>query len=131
MSGFDLPVRAIREQVAAAIHVIVQLERASDGARRILSVEEVQGLEGDVILLQPIFRFVSHVTADGREIGQVDAVGLRPKFHDKLAATGIDLPAKIFQAPARVSPQETRPRSREVPSAAQLISRGSLPRTRR
>ena len=129
MAGFELPVRAIREQVASAIHVIVQLERASDGARRILSIEEVQGLEGDVILLQPIFRFMSQVTADGREIGQVEAVGLRPKFQDKLASTGIDLPAKIFQAPTRV--QEVGPRSREVPSAAQLISRGPVPRTRR
>jgi pilus assembly protein CpaF len=105
------------------------LERGSDGARRILSVEEVQGLEGDVILLQPIFRFVSQVTPDGRQIGEVEAVGLRPKFLDKLTAAGMDLPAKIFQAPTRV--QEVRSRSREVPSAAQLISRGTVPRGRR
>jgi pilus assembly protein CpaF len=129
MAGFELPVRAIREQVASAINLIVQLERDSDGGRRILSVEEVQGLEGDVILLQPIFRFVSKVTADGRQIGQVEAAGLRPKFLDKLAPTGIELPAKIFQAPAQV--QEVRSRSREVPSVSQLISRGTSSRSRK
>jgi pilus assembly protein CpaF len=128
MAGFELPMRAIREQVASAIHVIVQLERASDGTRRILSVEEVQGLEGDVILLQPIFRFVSQVTADGREVGQVEAAGLRPKFLEKLLASGIDLPANIFQAPARAP--EVRPRPREVPSVSKLMTRGT-PRTRR
>ena len=66
MAGFDLPVRAIREQIASAINVIVQLERASDGTRRIVSVEEVQGLEGDIILLQQLFLSLIHISEPTR-----------------------------------------------------------------
>jgi len=127
MAGFDLPVRAIREQIASAINIIVQLERASDGVRRIVSVDEVQGLEGDVILLQQLFRFVPRTSADGRQIGEIEAAGLRPKSLDTLVHSGVDLPASVFQAPAR--PREVRPRARSVPSAAELIARSGGPVT--
>ncbi|HEV3364367.1 MAG TPA: CpaF family protein, partial [Acidimicrobiia bacterium] len=118
MAGFDLPVRAIREQIASAINVIVQLERASDGVRRIVSVDEVQGLEGDIILLQQLFRFVPRTAPDGRQIGEIEAAGLRPKFLDQLLHSGVDLPASVFQAPVR--PREVRPKTRAVPSVAEL-----------
>jgi pilus assembly protein CpaF len=126
MAGFDLPVRAIREQIASAINVIVQLERASDGVRRIVSVEEVQGLEGDIILLQQLFRYVPRVSVDGRQVGEVEAAGLRPKFLDQIVHSGVDLPASVFQAPVR--PREVRPnKSRGVPSVAELIARSGGP----
>jgi pilus assembly protein CpaF len=128
MAGFELPVRAIREQIASAINVIVQLERASDGARRVVSVEEVQGLEGDVILLQQIFRFVPQLSSDGRQMGEIEAAGLRPKFLDVLLHSGVDLPASTFQAPVR--PREARPKTRAVPSVAELIARSGGPVTK-
>jgi pilus assembly protein CpaF len=125
MAGFDLPVRAIREQIASAINVIVQLERASDGVRRIVSVEELQGLEGDIILLQQLFRFVPRMSSDGREVGEIEAAGLRPKALDTLVHSGVDLPASCFQAPVR--PREVRPKTRAVPSVAELINRSGGP----
>ncbi|MDQ1487656.1 MAG: pilus assembly protein CpaF [Actinomycetota bacterium] len=131
MAGFDLPMRAIREQIASAINVIVQLERASDGTRRIISVEEVQGLEGDIILLQQLFRFVPRTSVDGRQVGEIEAAGLRPKFLDALVHSGVDLPASVFQAPVRA--REVRPKTRSVPSVAELIARsgGPVPGARR
>ncbi|MEW6476340.1 MAG: CpaF family protein [Actinomycetota bacterium] len=125
MAGFDLPVRAIREQIASAINIIVQLERASDGVRRIVSVEEVQGLEGDVILLQQLFRYVPRLSSDGRQVGEIEAAGLRPKALDALVHSGVDLPASVFQAPVR--PREVRPKARSVPSVAELITRSGGP----
>jgi pilus assembly protein CpaF len=125
MAGFDLPVRAIREQIASAINVIVQLERASDGTRRVISVEEVQGLEGDIILLQQLFRYVPRTSADGRDVGEIEAAGLRPKFLDAIIHSGVDLPASVFQAPVR--PREVRPKTRSVPSVAELIARSGGP----
>jgi pilus assembly protein CpaF len=125
MAGFDLPMRAIREQIASAINVIVQLERASDGTRRIISVEEVQGLEGDIILLQQLFRFVPRMSVDGRQVGEIEAAGLRPKFLDALVHSGVDLPASVFQAPVRT--REVRPKTRSVPSVAELIARSGGP----
>jgi pilus assembly protein CpaF len=125
MAGFDLPVRAIREQIASAINIIVQLERASDGARRVISVDEVQGLEGDIILLQQLFRYVPRTSADGRDVGEIEAAGLRPKFLDAIIHSGVDLPASVFQAPVR--PREVRPKTRSVPSVAELIARSGGP----
>jgi pilus assembly protein CpaF len=125
MAGFELPVRAIREQIASAINVIVQLERASDGTRRVVSVEEIQGLEGDVILLQQLFRFVPRISSDGRQVGEIEAAGLRPKFLDAIVHSGVDLPASVFQAPARA--REVRPKTRSVPSTTELIARSGGP----
>jgi pilus assembly protein CpaF len=124
MAGFDLPIRAIREQIASAINLIVQLERASDGARRIVSVQEVQGLEGDVILLQELFTFRSRLSPDGgRQIGEVEATGLRPRLMDQILNSGIELPASVFRAPARVDSGVRT--ARALPSAAELLaSRG-------
>jgi pilus assembly protein CpaF len=99
MSGFDLPVRAIREQMASAIDVIVQLSRLRDGTRRITHITEVQGMEGDIITLQDIFLFDFGMGVDehGRFKGHLKATGVRPKFAEKLADLGIRLGQEVFQ----------------------------------
>jgi pilus assembly protein CpaF len=99
MAGFDLPVRAIREQVASALDCIVQLARLRDGTRRVTHITEVQGMEGDVIILQDIFLFDYGMGVDdsGRFLGHLKATGVRPKFAEKLADLGIRLGAEVFQ----------------------------------
>ena len=110
MAGFDLPVRAIREQMASALDVIVHLTRLRDGTRRITHITEVQGMEGDVIILQDVFLFdwSMGVEPDGRFKGYLKPTGIRPKFSEKLKDLGIALPAGLFlshptdkQAPGR------------------------------
>jgi len=98
MAGFDLPVRAIREQVAAALDVVIHLARLQDGSRRVVEVTEVDGLEGDTIVMQDIFTFDYSAGRDesGRFLGSLKATGIRPKFTEKLAHYGISLPAEIF-----------------------------------
>ncbi len=98
MAGFDLPVRAIREQMASAVDLIVQLSRLRDGTRRITHITEVQGMEGDVITLQDIFLFdfSAGVDENGRFRGQLQATGVRPKFATKLADLGIRLGPEVF-----------------------------------
>jgi pilus assembly protein CpaF len=102
MAGFDLPVRAIREQVSSAIDVIVQIARLRDGSRRITHISEVQGMEGDVITLQDIFLFDYSAGVDehGRYRGQLKATGVRPRFTEKLADQGIRLGPEVFSADA-------------------------------
>ncbi len=99
MAGFDLPVRAIREQMASAIDVIIQIARLRDGSRRVTHITEVQGMEGDVITLQDIFMFdfSAGVDDDGRYRGTMQPTGIRPKFAEKLAAEGIRLGPETFQ----------------------------------
>jgi len=97
MSGMDLPVRAIREQVSSAIDVIVQQSRMKDGSRKITHITEVQGIERDIITLQDIFVFVETGIDDkGKINGQFKATGIRPKFMDKLINTRMHLPANLF-----------------------------------
>ncbi len=96
MAGYDLPVKAIREQVAAAIQVIVQLERMKDGTRKIVSVTEVQGMEGDVVVLQEVFKFEQTGTENGKIIGRLKATGIRPKFVERFELAGIYLPPNVF-----------------------------------
>jgi pilus assembly protein CpaF len=120
MSGYDLPVRAIREQIASALNVIMHLDRLPDGRRVVTSVTEVQGLEGDTLLLQEVFRF-QHKSSNGKPSGELVASGLRPKFIDKLRERDIEVPAKVFQRPSVrvVEPANARSRVR-VPSAREL-----------
>jgi pilus assembly protein CpaF len=96
MAGMDLPVRAIREQVASAVDVIVQQERMRDGTRKVTTVAEVSGMEGEVITMTDIFVFEQSGTENGRIIGRLRPTGLRPKFMDKIEAAGIQLPPSIF-----------------------------------
>lgn len=97
MAGMDLPVRAIREQIASAVDLIVQQARLQDGSRRITHLTEVQGMEGDVITLQDIFIYEQTGRDEkGKIIGRMKPTGIRPKFLEKLASNGINLPNEIF-----------------------------------
>jgi pilus assembly protein CpaF len=97
MAGMDLPVRAIREQISAAVDLIVQQSRLRDGSRRITYITEVLGMEGDKIILQDIFRYVqSGIDERGRLAGSFKPTGIKPKFIEKLAAAGIRIPEEIF-----------------------------------
>ncbi|MDH3943799.1 MAG: CpaF family protein [Anaerolineae bacterium] len=96
MAGYDLPVRAIREQVASAIDLIVHIDRLRDGTRKVVVVSEVAGMEGDVITLTDLFAFEQTGYEDSNVVGQFRSTGLRPKFMDKIEASGIHLPASIF-----------------------------------
>jgi pilus assembly protein CpaF len=98
MAGIDLPVRAIREQIAAAVDVIVQQSRMKDGSRRITAVTEVQGMEGDVIVMQDIFIFEQTGIENGKIIGRMKPTGIRPKFIEKFEVANIYLPPNIFGA---------------------------------
>ena len=102
MAGMELPHRAIREQVAAAIDMIVQLERLRDGTRRVVSITEVQGMEGDVITTADIFKFEQVGFEDGRVIGRLRPTGIRPKFIDRIEQAGIHLPPSIFGVAQRL-----------------------------
>jgi pilus assembly protein CpaF len=102
MAGMDLPVRAIREQIASALELVVHLERLRDGTRKITHVAEIQGMEGDVITMTDIYVFEQTGLEDGRVIGRLRPTGLRPKFMDKIEAAGIHLPASIFGVGERV-----------------------------
>ncbi|MFN2271555.1 MAG: CpaF family protein [Anaerolineae bacterium] len=96
MAGMDLPHRAIREQIAGALNVIIQLERMRDGSRRVVSVSEVQGMEGDVITMSDIFKFEAVGFEGGKVIGALRPTGLRPKAMNKIEGSGIHLPPSIF-----------------------------------
>lgn len=97
MSGMELPVRAIREQIASAVHLIVQISRLSDGSRKVLSVTEVAGMQGDVVTLAEIFRFKETGYDKNRRIqGQFQATGTIPSFIQKLADKGVVIPREIF-----------------------------------
>ncbi|CAG0956697.1 partial Putative conjugal transfer protein, partial [Anaerolineae bacterium] len=96
MAGMDLPVRAIREQIAGAVDVICQQERMRDGTRKVTTIAEVSGMEGDVITMTDIFIFEQTGMENGRLVGRLRPTGLRPKFMDKIEAAGIHLPPSIF-----------------------------------
>jgi len=97
MAGFELPVAAIREQMASALHLIIQIARLSDGTRRVVHVTEVAGMEGPLITLQDIFAFRQKgIGADGRVIGELEATGLRPRFADRIRTYGIELSEELF-----------------------------------
>jgi pilus assembly protein CpaF len=96
MAGVDLPHRAIREQIASAINVIIHQERMWDGSRRITKISEVQGMEGEVIVLQDIFHFVQTGMEGRKVLGKLQPTGIRPKFLPKLEMHGIRLPPTLF-----------------------------------
>lgn len=96
MAGMELPVRAIREQVSSAIDMVVHQERMRDGTRKITHITEVSGMEGEVITMTDIFVFEQTGIENGQIVGRLRPTGLRPKFMDKIEATGINLPPSIF-----------------------------------
>ena len=98
MAGTNLPNRAMREQITSALDVIIQPQRLSDGTRRIVSITEVTGMEGEVVTTQEVYRFKRRgVTPEGRIIGQFEATGVRPTFTDRLRVSGIELPSRMFE----------------------------------
>jgi pilus assembly protein CpaF len=96
MAGMDLPSRAIREQISSAINLVVHQERMRDGSRKIVNLTEISGMEGDVITMTDLFVFEQTGVENGQIIGRLRPTGLRPKFMDKIEASGIHLPPSIF-----------------------------------
>jgi len=100
MAGLDIPQRAIRQQIGSAIEVVIQLERLSDGTRRLTSLSEITGMESEVVTMQEIFRLERHgVEEDGTVLADLVATGIRPRFVEKLRQRGIQLPTDLFDAP--------------------------------
>ena len=103
MGATNLPERAMRQQIASAIQVVVQQTRLSDGSRKVTSISEITGMEGEVITMQEIFAFEkTGVTQDGKVIGRFRATGVRPKCSERLKASGIHLPADMFEGVTEV-----------------------------
>ncbi|MDI3334888.1 CpaF family protein [Defluviimonas aestuarii] len=97
MIGLDFPVSALRAQIASGLNVVVQLNRLSDGSRRVISVSEITGMEGDKIMMQDIFVFRRHgLDEDGRVLGEFISTGIRPKCYDQLRQAGVDLRGDLF-----------------------------------
>jgi pilus assembly protein CpaF len=102
MSGIDIPARSARSQIASAIHVVVQVTRLADGRRKLSSVSELTGMEGEVVTMQEIFRFrQTGVGADGQVQGKFEATGIRPRFLEQVMAHGISLSADLFRPDAK------------------------------
>jgi pilus assembly protein CpaF len=102
MAGFELPLKAIREQVASAIDLVVHMERLRDGTRKTVQVTEVQGMEGDSVVMQDLFVFEQTGIKRGRVEGELKSTGLRPKFAEKFAINNIVIPDFVFEAGATV-----------------------------
>jgi pilus assembly protein CpaF len=101
MGGMDLPIRAIREQIASAIDLVCHQERMRDGTRKVVNITEVSGMEGDVITMTDVFAFEQSGIEDGKVIGRLRPTGLRPKCINQIEAAGIHLPPSIFGIGAR------------------------------
>jgi len=99
MAGMDLPLRAIREQIASAVDLIVHQNRLKDGSRKIVNITEVQGMEGDVIVMQDVFVFEQTGVEDGKIQGRLKPTGIRPHFVERFEVAGIHLPPNIFGSP--------------------------------
>jgi pilus assembly protein CpaF len=98
MSGFDLPVKAIRQQFASAIHLVVNAHRLTGGPRKIMSIAEVQGMEGEAVTMQEIFKFEQMgISDEGKAYGRFIATGLRPAFLDRLKYSGVELDPALFE----------------------------------
>ena len=103
MSGIDIPARSARAQIASAINVVIQLGRLSDGRRKLLSLAELTGMEGDVVTMQEIFRFrQTGLAGDGQVLGKFEATGIRPKFIEQAMSHGVSLSADLFRPDARL-----------------------------
>ena len=102
MAGFALPIKAVRQQIASAITLVIQAARLTDGTRRITSIQEITGMEGDIINMQEIFTFKrTGMGSDGRIAGYFCATGVRPKFSERLTAFGVGLPDDVFDPSRR------------------------------
>ena len=98
MSGIELPMSALRKQIASAVHLIIQASRLQDGSRRMTSITEITGMEGDVISMQEVFRFQrTGITPENKIIGHFTATGVRSSFSERFKLWGYDLPPAIFE----------------------------------
>jgi pilus assembly protein CpaF len=98
MSGVALPVHVLRTQIASAINVVMQVSRLEDGTRKVTSLQEINGMEGDVVTMAELFKFErERIDEDGKVIGKLKATGMVPAFHKLLAPRGIDLPIETFE----------------------------------
>ena len=103
MSGIEISPRSARAQIASAVHIVIQIGRLVDGHRRVLSLSEITGMEGETITMQDIFRYKSTGRAeDGTVIGHFEATGIRPKFLTEAIGYGITLPAELFRPDAKL-----------------------------
>ena len=106
MNDNPLPEKTIRQQIASAVNLVVQVSRLTDGQRKTKSIAEITGMEGDTVTMQEIFKFEqSGLDDNGRVIGKHIATGVRPRFADLCKAKGVDLPTDIFDEPIPGSPQ--------------------------
>ncbi|MCK5439603.1 MAG: Flp pilus assembly complex ATPase component TadA, partial [Gemmatimonadetes bacterium] len=97
MANLNLPDKAMRQQIASAIDVIVQVNRMADGTRRLISISEIVGMEGDIVTMQDIFVYERQgIDENGKVIGQFKATGIRPRFAEQLSTCGIELPTAMF-----------------------------------
>ncbi len=103
MSGIDIPARSARAQIASAINVVIQIGRLSDGRRKLLSLSELTGMEGEVVTMQEIFRFrQTGLSPEGQVLGKFEATGIRPKFIEQVMAHGVTLSADLFRPDAKL-----------------------------
>lgn len=101
MANLDIPTRAVRNQIASALDVVVQIKRFADGVRRVVSVQEITGMEGEIVTMQEIFRFKQdHIDPNGNVIGRFEATGVRPHFYDTFMANAVDVP-ELFNVGGR------------------------------
>ena len=106
LANANMHLTAIRQQIASAVHILVQAARLSDGSRRVINITEITGIETDVVTLQDIFAFEKlGLSPEGKVMGRFAATGILPKFNDKLIAAGIRLPADLFDEIVAVEPQ--------------------------
>jgi pilus assembly protein CpaF len=102
MAGLDMPQRSVRSQIASAIDVVIQLSRLSDGRRKLVSLQEITGMEGEIVTMQEIFTFERHgIDSERNVLGEIVPTGVRPKFAEKLKLSGYSLAADLFDRQAR------------------------------
>ena len=98
MTGISFPINALRSQISSAINIVLQIARLEDGKRKLISVQEINGMEGDVITMSELFTYKREgMDENGKVIGQLEATGIIPAFHKGLEHRGIDLPVEVFQ----------------------------------
>src|SRR6266478_1616834 len=103
MANLNLPEKAVRRQIASAVAIVIQVARMNDGTRRVTHLSEITGMEEDTVSMQDVFVFEKHgISPEGRVLGSFSATGIRPKFADKLTASGISVPASLFEHSVRV-----------------------------
>ncbi|MCL5742461.1 MAG: Flp pilus assembly complex ATPase component TadA, partial [Acidobacteria bacterium] len=104
MANANMQVRSIRQQIASAVDLFVQVARFSDGSRRVTHLTEVVGMEGDLVTMQDIFVFEkTGISPEGRVTGRFRATGIRPKFYERIKSCGIQLPASLFQTVVEIN----------------------------